>query len=341
MNWIETLAVVPSSHIATENEALQDLPLFAALGEEVEYLQLTGPEATKFLQGQVTCDLREIMDGHLRLGAHCNAKGRAQATFLAYQDAAPSPDAPSETITLLLPTGMAEPTRQQLQKFAVFSKVTLTSPVNPPAAFIVGGEDAARWCETQGLPTTPQPWKLQETPTGDKICALDAALRFWLVLTAPDRAQSLLANLPHCAPMAGINGWWQCFNALGQAHVHPSTQEVFIPQELNYDLIEGINFKKGCYKGQEIIARLHFKGTPKFRCGRFEWHSTNAPVIGDDLRNSGGQSVGQIAQTAQTGENRHEILLVAKLDSDAIQGPLATENGEPVTLTRLPLPYAL
>lgn len=319
--------------------SLQDLPPFIALGNELESLTLTGPEAAKFLQGQVTCDVNEVMAGGLRLGAHCNPKGRAQATFLAFASPSTAPDI--QTVTLLLPAGMAVPTHQQLKKFAMFSKVTLTEAAagNGPLPLLLGGRSARATLATLGAPADIghmqlAAFELRAAGTPVQVTALDADQSVFLLILPPESLPALLAALPADIAVASQNGWWQCLTALGQAHVFPATQEAFIPQEINYDLNQGISFKKGCYKGQEIVARLHFKGTPKFRTGRFQWQGATPPVIGAALMDDNGQQVGQVAQAADTGKAHYEILLVSKPDDPRLEQPLQTAEGVTVQLSR-------
>lgn len=345
------LPATARSFLPTQGGSPGDLPLYVAVGNELESLVFSGPEAAKFLQGQVTCDLNEIVAGGLRLGAHTSPKGRAQASFLAFESsgfASPSPASDQQTITLLLPPGMAAPTHQQLKKFAVFSKVSLqeANPGEAPLAVLVGGKNASSTLTALGLADNIAPLQLVTVtlagiPAPILATRVDAEQPVYLLMMQPESLTPLLDALPADTPVATQNGWWQCLTALGQAHVFPATQEEFIPQELNYDAINGINFKKGCYKGQEIIARLHFKGTPKFRTGHFQWQGETPPVIGDSLSTSEGQRVGQIAQVAVTGEGIYEILLVAKLDDSRLDQALKTGEGVTIQLSRLSIAYTV
>lgn len=344
MDWNTLLPTTPAQYLPVMAGQPQDLRLFAALGSGIETLVFTGPEAAKFLQGQVTCDLGEITAGYVRLGAHCNPKGRAQATFLAFSEAladtSTQPD--QQTITLLLPAGMAEPTAAQLKKFAMFSKVTLQRPEGLDAmrAVIVGGIEAFDWLHQHGV----NPGTLMQLcghGAAVRVAALDTEQRLFLLLATANEIKALLDQLPPHAVTAQQTGWWQCLTALGQAHVTATTQEEFIPQELNYDLNQGVSFKKGCYKGQEIIARLHFKGTPKFRTLRFGCQSAMPLQAGTHVNDKHGARLGQIAQVARTGEQSYELLLVTKPDAIATGESVITDTGITLQLTRLPLPYAL
>jgi folate-binding protein YgfZ len=237
---------------------------------------------------------------------------------------------------------MAEPTEAQLKKFAMFSKVTLQRPEGPDAtrAVIVGGREASDWLREQGA-NPGAPMQLCGNPSNVRVAMLDTEQRLFLLLATANDLKTLLDKLPSHAILAQQTGWWQCLTALGQAHVIATTQEEFIPQELNYDLNQGISFKKGCYKGQEIIARLHFKGTPKFRTLRFACQSAMPLQAGTHVNDMNGARLGQIAQVARTGEQSYELLVVTKPDAIATGASVVTDTGITLQLTRLPLPYAL
>ncbi|CBL44473.1 Glycine cleavage T protein (aminomethyltransferase) [gamma proteobacterium HdN1] len=333
-------------------------PLYLALGEHWEFLRISGPDAASFLQGQVTCDIREIANGHLRLGAHCTAKGRIQASFLGFLDRTSTPaetskpEAPktepkeaseanptsTTSFVMLLPPGMTAPTQQALAKYAMFAKVELSDASDAFQALMIGGRDAKSWCERVNLPVQETPYGLTQSSQSDKISLLDADLPLWLIITTPKRSKELQSQWPTTALASGLEGWQRCLSELGQAHIHPNTQDKFIPQELNYDQLNAINFKKGCYKGQEIIARLHFKGTPKYRTYRFQWQSKVSPMIGEAVKDLHGETIGYIVHIARTGEANYDVLLVTKqtaLNSSTLQ----TLSGDtPATLTPHPLP---
>lgn len=330
----------PASPLPLTTCTLADLPLFAALGSQMEYLSFSGPEAAKFLQGQVTCDINEVVRGYLRLGAHCNPKGRAQATFQAYARQENTSEA-SQHITLLLPPGMAEPTQSQLKKFAAFSKVTLNVD-HDTIAILMGGQQATDFLSAQGL-IQQDAGLLQDGLPGIRLARLEAPFPLYILFTDLDTLDQLLSTPSAAAQplhFSDQNGWWQILTALGQSHVFPSTQEQFIPQELNYDLIGGISFKKGCYKGQEIVARLHYKGTAKFRAARFTLTSENLPPIGETLVDSEGKRVGEIAQTASVSPQEHQLLAIVKTENPDATGYFLA-NGEPLPLKALSLPYAI
>lgn len=337
MDWNALLPATPAPWLPNDT-CRNTLSLFLAIGDTLESLIFSGAEAAKFLQGQVTCDMNEVTAGHWRLGAHCNPKGRAQASFLAFASADSTPE--HQTITLLLPAGMAAPTEQQLKKFAMFSKVSMQRPAatDMSTAIIVGGREAIAWLHDLGLPRLPEtPLQGVSDAEGVQAAILDARQHLYMLMCPPTALPRVLRKIPTHATLALQNGWWQCLTALGQAHVIPATQEEFIPQELNYDLIQGISFKKGCYKGQEIVARLHFKGTPKFRTLRFSVDSSVPVQAGFHLNDANGTRVGQIAQVARTGDHTYDILLVAKPDAVGEHMSLLTDSGQALRLSRLPL----
>ena len=119
----------------------QDSPLLIAIPDTIDRLSVKGTDAFKFLQGQVTCDMTEVEQGSLRLGTHCNPKGRAQASFIACRDLG--------GCCLFLPAGMAVPTIGQLQRYAAFSKVSLQAD-GEMKLLAVAGTAAPEWLASLG-----------------------------------------------------------------------------------------------------------------------------------------------------------------------------------------------
>lgn len=301
--------------------------LAACIGS-LDLIRVSGPDAETFLQGQTTCDFHEIGKGAVRLGAHCNVKGRAQASFLALKQ--------GEDFILLLPQGLGEPTRAALTKYALFSKVSLAlEPALLP--LLLSGISALEWAA--------QHWgQLPETghwlPSGSFVLA-DTGSGGLLVLVPADQAPGLLAELPSAGiALAGDNVWWLSQLAAGIGWILPSQSEVWIPQEFNLDLVGGISFKKGCYKGQEIIARIHYRGQTKVRAQLLEIQSGLRIEPGIRILDATGQPVGTLLQAALLDTSRCRALAVLKVDAQE-SGPLALEANESSHVQLLPLPYAI
>lgn len=303
----------------------------AACLSTLEIIRVTGADALTFLQGQTTCDFREVSEGHPRLGAHCNAKGRVQASFRAFHW--------NGDFQLLVPKGQGEPTRAALAKFALFSKATLSLDTTlAPLALL--GPQAADWAKAL-FGAAPAPGDCVANENG-LITALDAG-RF-LTLVPSDRCAAVIKNLQTLnATLAGDNIWWLSEMQAGIAQIPVEQSEQWIPQEINYDLVDGVNFKKGCYKGQEIVARIHYRGQTKVRAfpvqiGPVQNGTAIAP--GTRILDAAGHNVGTLLNTAYVNETTVQGMAALKTDASESE-TLRLEPNDACPVRPLPLPYAI
>jgi hypothetical protein len=218
-------------------------------------IKVEGIDAEKFLQGQLTCDVREVTEQQSRLGAHCDHKGRIQATFrlLKYQN----------DFYIQIPKNLIEHLLQCLKKYAVFSKVTLTNVSESWQQLGICGDNC--------------PALLKEFVSEKLPEMIDAVicLNNLLILQLPGNQPrfSLLGSnlaieplkqflLPQCQP-ADFNYWQMLDIAMGIPAIYPETIGLFTPHQINFTNINGVSFNKGCYTGQEIIARMQYLGKLK------------------------------------------------------------------------------
>jgi hypothetical protein len=291
-------------------------------------LLIRGPDASKFLQGQVTCDIKELSQQVTRLGAQCNPKGRVLLSFRALQ-------MDSETIALRLPANMMSSALNTLGKYIVFSKAKLHDAHNDFVIMGLFGESAHKVAAVF----------FDQLPAGDDAWITKDGS--YLIQLAPDRFEcwipsseldTFLAAVGSQTQNAAINDWQQLDIAAGIAEVYPETFELFTPQELNYQLVNAINFRKGCYTGQEIVARLHYRGKLKRHMYRCEYKAHELPLPGTPVINSSsGHTMGAVVMATTSNEGKIE-LLASLLDEalDEAQVESATEK-----LGRLDLPYAI
>lgn len=309
------------------NPDLSTMTYLATLTNK-QLLLVKGPDAGKFLQGQVTCDVKELNEPVTRLGAQCNPKGRILLSFRALQ-------MNNETIALRLPASMMESAQKTLGKYIVFSKAKLQDGGNDFVLFGLFGDSAAAVASTffQQLPTTYEGWIEKD---GSYLIQL-AANRFecWVATATVD---SFLDAIEKQTQKVSADEWQLLDIAAGIGEVYPESYELFTPQELNYQLVNGINFRKGCYTGQEIVARLHYRGKLKRHMYRFEYKNDQTPPPGTTIINSlSGQNAGTVVMAAPNQEGKIE-LLASLLDEQIDQAKVesATEK-----LSQLSLPYAI
>lgn len=316
------------SPLADEAALLQAGAPLAACISTLELIRVSGADAETFLQGQVTCDMREVAAGAIRLGAHCNIKGRVQASFHALRQE-------GADFLLLVPQGQGEPTRAALAKYAMFSKATLSLETGWGALALPGGAPAVtgpRWGEP------PAEGQCSESDAG---VLANLGQRGLLVLTPQDQAASLLQALEDGGlTLVGDNVWWLLQLQAGVGQIVPAQSEAWIPQEINYDLVNGVNFKKGCYKGQEIVARIHYRGQTKVRARLLEIVDGPEAAPGTRIVGADGQNAGTLLQCAFVNESTLLALAVMKTDTSESE-TLRLEPNESSRLRLISMPYAI
>lgn len=285
-------------------------------------IAIKGPDAGKFLQGQVTCDVRELTSGKTLLGAQCNTKGRMLLCFRALQ---PAP----EEILLRVHKDLVANGLANLGKYIVFSKAKLSDASPDYRCVGLAGPHAQNILHTiyGDLPEQLGTWM----PAGSGYIIHQDLQRFecWL----PEAELSAIAAQ---AIPADHNLWTLLNIQAGLGDITPETYEMFTPQSINFQLVDGINFRKGCYTGQEIVARLHYRGTLKRHMYRFGF-SGEQPLPGAQIHNADGKAVGEVVLAAASDVNSGELL--ASVADDERANLYLTNGAQKLSL--LSLPYAI
>lgn len=293
-----------------------------------QLLLVQGPDAGKFLQGQVTCDLRELSEPVTRLGAQCNPKGRILLTFRALQ-------MNTDTIALRIPTSMLDKAKQSFGKYIVFSKAKLIDGQQEYHLYGLYGDNATELARNifQALPSEQGGFVEH---AGSFLIQLDInRYECWI----PHANNASFAQQVAAAATQGSTDDWKLMDIqAGIADIYPETIEQLTPQEINYQLVNGINFRKGCYTGQEIVARMHYRGKLKRHMYRFSIATEQNPAPGTAVVNSLTQQIaGQVIMAVRTNPQEIEIL-ASVLDEHLGELTLAAN---PQKLKQLPLPYAI
>ncbi|MDP2227694.1 MAG: hypothetical protein Q8J78_09495, partial [Moraxellaceae bacterium] len=234
-------------------------------------LSVAGPEAIQFLQGQVTTDMRETEKGRVLPGAICSLKGRALFTFMAI----PVPDG----VLLLMPVDQLDAAFAHLKKYSIFSKVTLQADPESYALFgiVAASANVVSPLLRELIPDLPAIGQSVRMADGMVIATL-ADGRILLAMPSSN-LHAFLERIPASIEITTENAWRLSSIRAGLAAVQSDTRDHFQPQELNYPALEGVSYNKGCYTGQEIVARLYFRGKLKQRLYRLE-AMTTAPAPG-------------------------------------------------------------
>ncbi|MCB1776365.1 MAG: folate-binding protein YgfZ [Candidatus Competibacteraceae bacterium] len=303
-------------------------------------IAVEGSEAEQFLQGQLTCDVRQATPDQSLLGAFCSPKGRALACFRLFRR--------GETLYLELPQELVEPMLVRLRKYVLRAKVTLQDASDTLVRFGVAGPRAeALLTERCGvLPDAVN--RVAHTVSGDgadlTLIRTPATItpRFAVYGSLPTM-QALWTALDREVTFTGGQPWRLLNILAGLPMIYPETVEAFVPQMINLEILGGISFKKGCYTGQEVVARTHYLGKLKRRMYLARVESENPPRPGDPLfspQADASQGAGRIVDSAKHPDGGYAVLASALIPC-AEQGVLRLGNADGPTLRLEPLPYAL
>ncbi|MEO6322697.1 MAG: folate-binding protein [Polaromonas sp.] len=306
-------------------------PLISGIVElmHMGVIRVVGEDAVKFLQGQLTQDVAQLDLTQARLAAFCNAKGRMQASFVLFKR---SP----EDVLLVCSRDILAATLKRLSMFVMRAKAKLSDAsgdfslygVTGTAIEFIAGTGHAAWSKVDFddsnmvflYPAAGQPRALWCTPAGSPAPqgnAIDVGLWHWLDVQS------------------------------GIAMITQPIFEAFVPQMLNYESVGGVNFKKGCYPGQEIVARSQFRGTLKRRA--YLVHADVAPAVGQEIfqTQDADQPCGLVAAAAVNPGGGFDAIVsmqtavAADAQAHADEQRLTLGSAAGAALTLLPLPYPL
>jgi folate-binding protein YgfZ len=301
--------------------------------ERYECVRVIGPDARKFLQGQVTCNMERVQESVSLAGALCNLKGRVVADFRAI--------AVADGIVLQTQPSMAGCIADVLKKYAVFSKVEIT----------VGGFDSsALGCMGEDTPQQlSQQLGWQEARTGNVftsqdfiIVSLDASSQRVEIYPLTAKASDTIKSLENSAEQCSIDLWQRAEIEAGVFHVSAELSEEFTPQLLNYDISGIVDFKKGCYTGQEIVARMFYRSTPKKRLTLL---SSAQPIAADaniEYTENNATFITPVLAfcNAKTQDQQNSVLLaIVGIHAAESSTPPKLTNNEQTSLLFLTMPY--
>jgi tRNA-modifying protein YgfZ len=274
-------------------------------------LRVTGDDATAFLHAQFTNDVQALPVGGAQWNGWCTAKGRLIATFLLLRR--------SDGYLLMLPAEIAAPIAKRLAMFVLRSKVKIQDATELYARIGVAGANAASILERH-WPKRPEPMRSVEKD-GAVCVALDAE-RF-VALVPPAAAPAMWDLFAKDAAKAGSDAWELASIRAGVPTIVAATQEAFVPQMANFDLVGGVSFRKGCYPGQEIVARTQYRGGLKRRMALAHFPGDERPAPGQSVYSGtfGDQAAGTIVNAAPAPGGGFDALVVAQIESLA-QGDL-------------------
>lgn len=307
-----------------------NLPAYCELGG-FGVIEVTGADAVSFLHAQLTSDLAALAVPGSQYSGYCTPKGRLLASFLAWRLPA--------RVLLLTPADLVEPVRARLAKYVLRASVTLRDASGDFTLFGVFGDGAAAAVHDCAGHAPAAPHDIREIDGG--AVARVPGERFVICAPANDSA-ALRARLQAAARAGPERAWALGDIECGVPWVTAPSQDQYVPQMLNLDLVGAVSYSKGCYPGQEIVARAHYLGRVKQRMHRVHVPSEDAPATGDGLFSpvfGDAQACGTLVNTAPSPAGGHEALAV--IHGDALESEIRWRSPSGPLVSRLPLPYAL
>lgn len=295
-------------------------------------LRVGGEDAVTFLQGQVTNDVKLLDGSNSHYSGYCNPKGRLLAIFLAF--------AQQGQIYLQVNGALREQSMKRLKMYVLRSKVIIEDMSDTIVRFGIAGTEAAIALK-EHFGSVPEEHHQQMEHETATLLRLPGTTMRYEIFTRLEHAAEIWTTLrKHCEPV-GSDGWeWHEIQA-GVPDVTPATLEAFVPQMLNLDVLGGINFKKGCYTGQEIVARTHYLGKVKRRMHLGHIAADTTPAPGSNIYGTdSAEAVGMVVRTAPSPNGGFDFLYEARLESiDA--GLVRSQSVEGPVIEPLTLPYVL
>jgi len=285
-------------------------------------IRIAGEDAAKFIHGQLTQDFSLLGQNQARLAAFCSAKGRMQASFIGFKR-------PDGDILLVCSRDLLAATLKRLSMFVLRAKARLTDSSADFAIYGLAG-DAIKVIACSSGPA----WAKADFGTQSvvNLYPADGVARQLCVMPVTDAVPSG-AELP-------LDNWLWGEVRSAVATLTSPVFEAFVPQMLNYESVGGVNFKKGCYPGQEVVARSQFRGTLKRRA--YLVHGATAMAAGDEVfcAADADQPVGLVVQSAKAPQGGFDALVSVQVAATEA-GPLHHQSAVGTPLQLLPLPYPL
>ncbi len=294
-------------------------------------IEVAGEDATNFLQNQFSNDIRQVNTEHHQLSSYCTPKGRMLSIFRVFQI--------DSDYYLRMPASLIETVLTRLQKFILMSKVSLHNAGDKLLRIGLAGTGAEKLLSEYlgGLPAEPSQSLLADDHW---ILKVPGKSRFE-IYAEPAKIQSLWASLKPHVTTAGANAWPLLDILNGLPNIHPETIEHFVPQMTNLQLLDGVSFKKGCYPGQEVVARMRYLGKLKRRMYLVSIDSPEPPPPGATIvssNNDKAAETGEIVDARPMGPDNCIALAVLQTANIDEKLHLFDVSGPAVTLRELPYP---
>lgn len=324
--------------------------------KDLAIIQATGADAVSFLHGQLTQDIQGLDPAHAALAGYCTAKGRLLASMVIWKQN--NEDQTQPVLRAIVKADLAQALVKRLSMFVLRAKVQIQVTSLPVYGVMHdkvtdGSETPDQLALNEALSAVlvrkPQPWSIS---SADAWCAIAAPsvqenlARWWLVPVSSEPIDTpALTSADPVNDSAHAQARWQTADiAAGIPWVQAATQDVFIPQTLNFDLIGGVSFTKGCYPGQEVVARAHYRGTVKRRMayglidGAPQVDAASLPGTDTYNAHQPENPCGRIVDAATQGDTLHLLMEVQLSDLAQAEFRLGSADGPLIQAGNLPYP---
>lgn len=296
-------------------------------------LAFSGEDTAEFLQNQLTNDVRGLHVEGASWNGYCSPKGRMLANFLVWKNGADT--------CLQMSGDIREAVLKKLKMFILRSRVSARDATEESIRLVLAGPAAQSALNEAGLPLPDSPMKTASNAQGQTICI--GHDKFVLV-ASPALAPEIWEAMARHARPVGTEVWDWLRLSNGIPMITLATQEEFVPQMINWEVLGGVSFQKGCYPGQEIVARTQYLGKLKRRMYLAHIDNNISPLPGDVLftPDMEGQASGMVVNAAPAPEGGFDLLAVAQIESVASNQPIhwKSADGPVLRLKQQPYPIA-
>ena len=296
-----------------------------------DLIRVTGEDCINFLQGQLTCDLTQLKPGDQTLAAQCTPQGKTWSVLRVIRL--------EDRILLVQPSSVTEKQLPELQKYAIFSKVEISKETEYQAIGLAGCKACEYVTEKIDAAVIKQSSLIEN---GLIIKQTTPSLRYLMILKN-QQAMELIEDLKGDASLFSDDLWKAMNIASGIGFIEKETSELFIPQMLNLQAIDGISFSKGCYIGQETIARAKYRGTNKRALFLLKGKASVTPQASNNVQvliNDNWKRVGTVISACQYSDGHIELLAVLPKDS-LEESIFKIKEDESSELSISALPYSI
>ena len=308
------------------------LPLTLMTLDDWALATLVGADSEKYLQGQVTADVSQLTEHQHLLAAHCDPKGKMWSNLRLFRR--------QDGFALIERRSLRDAQLTELKKYAVFSKVTITADDTSVLLGVAGFQARAALKNLFSELPDAEKQVISDGPTS--LLWFEHPAERFLLVTDVATAERVTEALRGEAQLNNSQQWLALNIEAGQPVIDAANSGQFIPQATNLQALGGISFKKGCYTGQEMVARAKFRGANKRALWYLAGHASRVPEAGEDLELKMGENwrrTGTVLAAVQLDDGR--LLVQAVMNNDMEPDSVFRVREDVNTLSIEPLPYSL